>query len=235
MKNVAFIPVRGGSKSIPLKNIKLLNEKPMVYWTMRAACGCKYVDEVYIATDSEKINITIQNLIREEPLDLAKIVIIGRSQENASDTASTESALLEFANEHDFDNVVLIQATSPLLRSKDLDCGFEAMKMPETDSVMSVVLQKRLNWKYDEDKFIYPLNYDYYHRPRRQDFEGYLTENGAFYITSRQRLLESECRISGHIRAVEMCEESFYEIDEPADFELVAALLQRQINRERNL
>ena len=142
---------------------------------------------------------------------------------------------MEFANDHDFDNIVLIQATSPLLRKKDLDCGFETMEMPETDSVMSVVLQKRLNWKYDDDKYIYPLNYDYCHRPRRQDFDGYLTENGAFYITTRQKLLESKCRISGRIRAVEMCEESFYEIDEPADFELVAELLRRQIEREGNL
>lgn len=235
MKNTAFIPVRGGSKSIPLKNIKPLNGKPMVYWTMRAACGCRYVDEVYIATDSEKIDRTVQNLIREESHNLAKVSIIGRSKENASDDASTESALLEFAYEHAFDNVVLIQATSPLLRSRDLDCGFEFLDMPGTDSVMSVVLQKRLNWKYDTDKFIYPLNYDYFNRPRRQDFDGYLTENGAFYITSRQKLLESKCRISGHIRAVEMCEESFYEIDEPEDFELVSALLKRQIEREGNL
>lgn len=232
MKNVAFIPVRGGSKSIPLKNIKLLNGKPLVYWTMRAACDCQYVNKVYVATDSEKIVHAIQSLIQEEPAVLEKVTVIGRSSENASDTASTESVLLEFATEHDFENVVLIQATSPLLRSKDLDSGFETMEMSGTDSVMSAVLQKRLNWKYDDEKFIHPLNYDYLHRPRRQDFKGYLTENGAFYITSRNNLLKSGCRISGSIRAVEMCEESFYEIDEPADFELVEALLQRQIERE---
>ena len=51
--NVAFIPVRGGSKSIPLKNIKLINNKPLVYWTIKAAYQWKYIDKVYVATESE--------------------------------------------------------------------------------------------------------------------------------------------------------------------------------------
>ena len=60
--NVAFIPVRGGSKSIPLKNIKPMCGKPLVYWTVAAACGCKNIDKVYVATDSEKIRETLQNV-----------------------------------------------------------------------------------------------------------------------------------------------------------------------------
>ena len=59
--NVAFIPVRGGSKSIPLKNIKPISGKPLVYWTVKAACGCKYIDKVYVSTDSEKIKETVES------------------------------------------------------------------------------------------------------------------------------------------------------------------------------
>ena len=59
--NVAFIPVRGGSKSIPLKNIKLICGKPLVYWTVKAACGCKYIDKVYVATDNNKIKETVES------------------------------------------------------------------------------------------------------------------------------------------------------------------------------
>ena len=51
--NVAFIPVRGGSKSIPLKNIKPICGKPLVYWTVKAACECSNIDMVYVATDSK--------------------------------------------------------------------------------------------------------------------------------------------------------------------------------------
>ena len=59
--NVAFIPVRGGSKSIPLKNIKPIGGKPLVYWTVKAACACKYIDRVYVATDSDIIKDTVEN------------------------------------------------------------------------------------------------------------------------------------------------------------------------------
>ena len=56
--NIAFIPVRGGSKSIPLKNIKPINGKPLVYWTAKAACETNCVDKVIIATDSKEIKMS---------------------------------------------------------------------------------------------------------------------------------------------------------------------------------
>ena len=120
--NVAFIPVRGGSKSIPLKNIKPICGKPLVYWTVKAACECKYIDTVYVATDSDKIKEVSLRFKEEDPL-FHKLQVIGRSAESASDTASTESAMLEFADNYNFDNIVLIQATSPLLTSDALDKG----------------------------------------------------------------------------------------------------------------
>ena len=227
--NVAFIPVRGGSKSIPLKNIKPMCGKPLVYWTVAAACGCKNIDKVYVATDSEKIRETLQN-VKDTDTDgrLDKMEIIGRSQESASDTASTEFAMLEFAREHLFDHIVLIQATSPLLTAEDLDRGFALYEQKETDSVLSVVRQKRFNWKVEKDGSAQPTNYDYFHRPRRQEFEGYCVENGAFYITSRERLLATENRISGNVKAVEMSEDTFFEIDEPADWDMIQQLLERR-------
>ena len=57
--NIAFIPVRGGSKSIPLKNIKIINGKPLVYWTLKSACEAKSIDRVIVATDSEEIEKTV--------------------------------------------------------------------------------------------------------------------------------------------------------------------------------
>ena len=227
--NVAFIPVRGGSKSIPLKNIKPMCGKPLVYWTVAAACGCKNIDKVYVATDSEKIRETLQN-VKDTDTDgrLYKMEIIGRSQESASDTASTEFAMLEFAREHLFDHIVLIQATSPLLTAEDLDRGFALYEQKETDSVLSVVRQKRFNWKVEKDGSAQPTNYDYFHRPRRQEFEGYCVENGAFYITSRERLLATENRISGNVKAVEMSEDTFFEIDEPSDWDMIQQLLERR-------
>lgn len=226
--NVAFIPVRGGSKSIPLKNIRPIGGKPLVYWTVKAACGCKYIDRVYVATDSDEIKESIENFKRGIESDLyEKVKIIGRSKESATDTASTEFAMLEFADNYDFNNIVLIQATSPLLQSKDLDSGFEAFLTEGTDSVISVVRQKRFHWENDEKGYAHPTNYDVFQRPRRQEFNGYLVENGAFYISSKEALIQSRNRVSGNIKAVEMNEDTFLEIDEPGDWVIIEALMKK--------
>jgi N-acylneuraminate cytidylyltransferase len=218
--NVAFIPVRGGSKSIPLKNIKEIAGYPLVYWAVKAASDCNYIDFVYVATDSSIIRETVEGFA------IDRVRVIPRSKETATDTASTELAILEFASKYKFDNVVLIQATSPLLTSQDLDGGFALFNRANTDSVLSVVRQKRFNWEMDGNGCAKPINYDVYNRPRRQDFDGYLVENGAFYITSRERLLETGNRVSGNIRAYEMDEASYFEIDEPSDWIIIEKLLQ---------
>ena len=226
--NVAFIPVRGGSKSIPLKNIKPICGKPLVYWTVKAACGCKYIDRVYIATDSDKIRETVEEFKSGVESDVfSKAEVIGRSADSASDTASTEFAMLEFASNYEFDNIVLVQATSPLLQSGDLDRGFLAFEEEGTDSVLSVVPQKRFHWARDDQGFAHSTNYDVFHRPRRQEFDGYLVENGAFYISSKADLLKSQNRVSGNIKAVEMSEDTFFEIDEPSDWVIIEALMKK--------
>ena len=223
--NVAFIPVRGGSKSIPLKNIKEICGRPLVYWVISAACECCHIDRVYVATDSDAIRDTVKNFGDIKNFD--KVEVIGRSEESASDTASTESAMLEFSRNYSFDNIVLIQATSPLLQAEDLERGFETFAEDGVDSVLSAVLQKRFIWANKSDGFSIATNYDYFNRPRRQDFEGYYVENGAFYITSKKNLEQSQNRISGNIKIVEMREESFFEIDEPSDWIVIEALMKK--------
>ncbi len=225
--NVAYIPVRGGSKSIPLKNIKEIAGKPLIYWVASAASKCNSIDKVYISTDSPEIKSVV------EDMEIEKTIVISRSEDTATDTASTESALLEFANKYEFDNVFLIQATSPLLTSYDLEGGYSLFNSSNTDSVLSVVRQKRFCWETQNDGYSIPLNYDVFNRPRRQEFDGYLVENGAFYITSKVNLLKSGNRISGKIRAYEMDESTYFEIDEPSDWVIIEELLKKNHNREK--
>lgn len=226
MMNAALIPVRGGSKSIPLKNICEIAGKPLVYWAAKAANDCDNIDRVYVATDCNNIREIV------EGFGLHKVIVIGRSPESASDTASTESVMMEFAQAYEFDNIVLIQATSPLISSEDLRGGFLEFNRPGTDSVLSVVRQKRFYWEEDRHGFAVPVNYDVFHRPRRQEFKGYLVENGAFYITSRKNLVESCNRVSGNIRAYEMAESSYFELDEPSDWMIMESLLKRKEKRD---
>lgn len=222
--NVAFIPLRGGSKSIPGKNIKLINGRPLVYWVLDAATQSDYIDKVFISTDSIEIKKTVGRYGSN------KIIVIDRDESTARDDSSTESAMLEFAKNYIFNNIALIQATSPLLEDKDLDKGFKMLMDNNYDSILSAVEQKRFTWK-QEGELYYPENYDYKKRPMRQEFDGFLVENGAFYITSRKNLLDSKCRLSGDIGIVKMKEETYFEIDEPSDWIIVDNLLKRKKNK----
>ena len=226
--NVAFIPVRGGSKSIPLKNIKEIHGRPLVYWTVAAACDCSAIDRVYVSTDSPDIRLCVEKFCAQDIARFKKVNVIDRSPETATDTASTESAMIEFAKNHRFDNIALVQATSPLLTGADLDNGFNALSANDTDSVISVVPQKRFIWGVDDEGIARPVNYDLAARPRRQDFEEYYVENGAFYITSRKGLLATGLRLGGNIRICLMSEETYYEIDEVSDWIVTDAIMTKR-------
>jgi N-acylneuraminate cytidylyltransferase len=215
---VALIPARGGSRSIPLKNVALLGGRPLVYWAAAACSGSRRLAATFVSTDSPAIRDCVEGFRME------RVHVIGRSPATATDEASTESALLEFAGGHDCDHVVLVQATSPLLESADLDRAIEMYLSSGADSLVSVVRSRRFLWE-ERGGGVAPLNYDPRRRPRRQEWGGLLVENGAFTITSRERLLESGCRVSGRIVGYEMRPATLFELDEPEDWPILEALL----------
>ena len=222
--NIAFIPVRAGSKSIPLKNIKEINGKPLVYWTAKAANDAKCIDKVIIATDSNEIKAVIKSF------NMPKVEIYDRDAQNATDTASTESVMLEYINKSDLnanDNFFLIQATSPMLKAEHIDGMFEYFQKSGADSIFSGVVEKQFHWQiaYKQQNLVEPVNYDYRNRPRRQEFEGLVAENGACYINSVKNILLDKCRLSGNITYYELPSYTSYEIDEEADWLIVETLM----------
>jgi len=216
--NIAFIPVRGGSKSIPLKNIKILAGKPLVFWVANAASKAEFIDKVVVATDDARIKTAV------ESMNLPKVCVFDRDAENATDTASTESVILEFIGDSNLnpdDNIFLIQATSPLLQADMIDDMFQKFMQSGKDSALSAVRNKRFFWNEDGIS----LNYDVNHRPRRQDFLGCLMENGAVYINSVKNISNSKCRLSGTVFVYEMPEQMGLELDEPIDWIIMELLL----------
>lgn len=220
MSNIAFIPVRGGSKSIPLKNIKFLAGKPLVYWTAKAANDAACINNVIIATDSKEIEDTIR------AFNLPKVELYHRISENATDTASTESVMLEyikFAKIKKDDKFFLIQATSPLLKAKHIDEMYKKFLQDGADSSISCVINKRFFWSKDGKA----INYDYKNRPRRQEFDGFMMENGACYINSVGNIVRDKNRLSGKISVYEMPKYTAIEIDELDDFILTEILMEK--------
>ncbi len=223
MSNIAFIPVRGGSKSIPMKNIKLLAGKPLVYWSAKAANDAFCIDKVVIATDSEEIKKTVLSF------GLKKLEVYNRDAENAKDSSSTESVILEYLHKQELlpdDYIFLIQATSPLIKSTHIENMFNKMLLDNADSSLSCVVCKRFFWREDGT----PINYDYTQRPRRQDFKGLMMENGACYINSVENILKNKNRLSGKISIYQMPEYTSTEIDEPDDFLYLEKLMEKYKN-----
>lgn len=212
--SVALIPLRGGSKSIPGKNIKPLAGKPLCAWVLQAAVACPAIDAVYVSTDSAEIAQVVHGLG-------LGVRVIDRPAEYASDEASTESVMLHFMRQVPFDTLVTIQATSPLLDASHLTQALARFQRQAYDSMLTAVRSKRFYWNDDGT----PINYDPLRRPRRQDFSGTLMENGAFYITRRHILQDFGCRLGGRIGIFEMPSDTAVEIDEERDWDLVSGLL----------
>lgn len=221
-KVLAFIPVRGGSKSIPLKNIKPFCGKPLVYWNIEALEACPEVDEIVIATDSDEIWDTV------ERMNYSKICLYKRSAENACDTASTESVMLEYINNARLlkgDVFMLVQATSPLTQTIHFTEALRMFSKGDFDSILTCVRNYRFFWNQDGSS----MNYDYMNRPRRQNFNGMLMENGAFYINRVENILANGNRLGGKIGIYEMPEYTAAEIDEPDDWIILESLMQRHV------
>lgn len=220
--NIAFIPVRCGSKSISLKNIKNFCGKPLVYWNLEALQKSANIDKIFVATDCDEIKDTVNSF------NFSKVNIYDREPQNANDTASTESVMLEFINKNTFndnDLFLLVQATSPLTQSSDFDEALQTFKDKNADSLLTCVRTKRFFW----DDNATPLNYDYKNRPRRQEFDGLLMENGAFYISSIENIKKYKNRLSGKIAIHEMKEYTAVEIDEHDDWIIAEKLMYKYI------
>ncbi|MEL7587585.1 MAG: acylneuraminate cytidylyltransferase family protein [Prolixibacteraceae bacterium] len=217
-KVIAFIPVRGGSKSIPSKNIKLLCGKPLVYWNLAALQEAAEVQEIIVATDSDEIDAVVRGFY------FSKVSVFRRSAGNASDEASTESVMLEYLSKvtlNEDDVFMLVQATSPLTKTVHFEEALKQFSEQNYDSMLSCVRIRRFLWNADGTS----KNYDFRERPRRQNFDGELMENGAFYITTVGQILRSENRLGGRIGIYEMPEYTAMELDEPHDWIIMEQLM----------
>lgn len=223
MSIIAFIPARGGSKSIPEKNIKSFCGKPLIYWNLKELQKSE-VDKVIVATDSEKIKSVVNSF------GFSKVNVYDRQEENSKDSSSTESVMLEYINKIDLsesETFLLVQATSPFTQKNHFNEGLELFK--KHDTVLSCCLSKRFSWRNGKS-----LNYDVCNRPRRQDFEGTLIENGAFYISSVADIKKTNNRISGDIATYKMPEFTYTEIDEPEDWIVAESLMKKFILKDKN-
>lgn len=227
MKKTAIIPLRKGSKSIIGKNKRKMVGRPLFTWVLKEAIFSN-LDEIIVFTD----DIEIIEFIEKQYAWTPKVKAMLRNAENANDTASTESALVELSNNlnYEYDILCLLQATSPLTTSEAINNCLAAITQDKYDASLTVVNTHRFTWCKDGT----PQNYDVFNRPRRQDFEGLLIENGAVYCTTKTAFVNSKNRVSGKIQLVHMPEDSLVEIDSMTDWLIVEELLIDRLKKQKN-
>tara|TARA_R110001592_G_scaffold62966_4_gene192766 strand:+ start:151 stop:789 length:639 start_codon:yes stop_codon:yes gene_type:complete len=210
MKTVSVILARKGSKGIYNKNLTSINKNyPLIKYTIDASLNSKS-SETWVSTNCKHI---------AEVSELLGAKILWRPDKLSTDTSTSESALLHFAENIAFERLIFIQPTSPLLKFNYIDKGLELMET--YDSVFSAYKEK---WSAKFDKKGNPINWDINNRPRRQDVDDVYVENGAFYITTKENLLKSKLRYSGNIGIIEMPFSESFQVDDNDDLKLIRKL-----------
>ncbi len=225
MATIAIIPARGGSKGVPRKNVRLLADKPLIAHSILDAQEATSVDSVYVSTDDEEIARVSANYGAE---------IIHRPSELANDTASSESALIHALEQLEHqginpDLLVFLQCTSPIRTGLDIDQAIAKLKAEKADSLLSVSPSHRFLWE-EVNGVAQSINYDYRHRPRRQDMNPQYMENGSIYLFKPWVLKETGNRLGGKIALYMMSEMAAMEIDSVYDFEMLNFLMSQDEN-----
>ncbi|PYS08659.1 MAG: acylneuraminate cytidylyltransferase [Acidobacteria bacterium] len=224
MRTVAIIPARGGSKGIPRKNIIDFCGYPLVSWTIACARRCPRIDAVYVSTDDAEIAEVSRHYGAE---------IIERPANIAGDTSSSESAVIhacEVIRQKNLlpDAVIMMQATSPLRETSELDDAITRFAEGSLDSLFSAAQPEDMLLWIQDGADLHSLNFDYKARKRRQDAtHGIKTwiETGSYYITKTELLLASGNRLGGRIGMWAVPFWKSFEIDSVDSLQVCAALM----------
>lgn len=225
-KILAIIPARGGSKGIAGKNIKLLNQKPLICYTIEEALKSIYLNEVFVSTDNPiitKISKKCGAKIIDRPAELAK---------DKSPTIDAIIHAIEFIkNESDKDIIILLQPTSPLRNATDIDKAFDIFIKTECDSVISMCkVEHSPYWCFEiNNEILQPLFGYEYLRMRRQKVPDVYRPNGAIYISTIKNLYKNNGFYCDKIVPYIMPSERSIDIDEEIDFKLAELLIQEDI------
>ena len=146
-KVLVVIPAMGDSKDIPRKNIRLLHDKPLIAYSIGIAKASQYVDDIVVATDDSEIALISEKFGSS---------VIKHSNELDSDEMSPDSVIYDAMIQKEkiafdeFDIIINLQPTSPLLKTQTLDMAIEKFDDYSIDSVITVVDDRQLRWGLDE-------------------------------------------------------------------------------------
>ena len=221
-KILVVIPARGGSKGIPRKNIRLLDNKPLISYTIDIARHSSYVDDVVVTTDDSEIALISEKFGAS---------VVMRSEELSSDEIPLDPVIYDAMNQKEkqafdeYDIVITLQPTSPLLKTSTLDAAIEKFDDFAVDSVITVVDDRHLSWGFDENNQRYFPNY--IERKNRQYLPKEFRETGAILAT-RRAFVHEDSRLGTNIDLIEVSREESVDIDNYEDWWIAENYLQKK-------
>ncbi len=229
MKILAFIPARSGSKRIPNKNIKLLNGKPLIAYTIESAKKSKYINRIVVSTDSEEIATVAKEYGAEVPFLRPKEI----SQADSTEMQFFEHALNWFIQNENYEPDLIVQLfpTSPFRKPESIDKAVEEMlQHPEADSLRSVKLCSEHPYKMwtiedgylkpfvkSEDSNLHTLSYHL--------FPKVYIQNASIYITKPNTIKEKKSPVGDIIIPFVMGEMESIDINTLLDFQFAEMIM----------
>lgn len=214
---LAIIPARGGSKGLPRKNIINLAGEPLISWTIKASLDSKYITKTIVSSDSDEI------------LEVAKkygSYILKRPDEFATDISSSEVVVKHLIEsmEEKFDYIILLQPTSPLRDTTDINSAFEKFFSFNATALISVSeYDNKILKAFRENEFGYieGISNNKYPFMRRQDLPKTYMSNGAIYIVKVEEFLKNNSFFTDKTISFVMNEIKSFDIDVQEDLEKV--------------
>ena len=230
MRNIAVIPARSGSKGLPDKNIREINGKPLLAYTIEAALDSGCFDIVHVSTDSEKYAA----IAREYGADVPFL----RSAELASDTANTWDAVREALSRYaemgkTFETVMLMQPTTPLRTGEDVRAAYRLMQEKKARSVIAVCeVDHSPLWcdTIPEDGNMKGFGRKDLAWVTRQELKPFYRVNGAIYLltVTENTIADDDDIYENNCYALFMDRKKSIDIDCEDDLELVEFMLTRR-------
>ncbi|MBA3677867.1 MAG: acylneuraminate cytidylyltransferase family protein [Sphingosinicella sp.] len=223
MSTLALIPARGGSKGIPRKNVRMLAGQPLIAWSIQAALASARIDAVVVSTEDEEIAEVARNAGAEVPF-------MRPVELSADDTPGIEPTLHAIDMLPAYDAVLLLQPTSPLRTTADIDGILALAGETHAQAIVSVCeAEDHPAWMYrlgaggNLHRLFPGENVD-----RRQDLPKVFSLNGAMYFGRTQWLRAQRSFLGEGTVGYPMSAEDSVDIDGPLDWSLAEILLAKR-------
>jgi CMP-N,N'-diacetyllegionaminic acid synthase len=223
-KVLAIIPARSGSKGLPGKNLRMMHGKPLVAYPILSAKNSNCVDFVYCSTDSKEI----ADYAISYGADASYLRPSHLSDDYTTSVEVVRDALIHFANRgQEFTYVIMLEPTSPLTTSNDIDFAFQYLKNESEDFDSAISITKSISGHPDFTFFrdvkgrIEPYMGFPWHFRRRQDLSPAFFQTGSFYLSKVDALMSSSSFITSRTLGIVVPKVKAFEIDDKVDFIIV--------------